>query len=249
MQILSRHLTILDETDSTNNYAMRLIEEDAANHGDAWLAMSQTAGKGQRGKKWQSEKGKNILLSIALEPNTIVSEQFYLSAAMALSARNFFSRHVYTDEKVKLKWPNDIFWGDIKAGGMLIENKIIGQKWTWSVVGLGININQEDFDQHHIPKKAVSLKMIRGVDFEVEELAWELYTDVEKYYKLFEDEEYQKLLNEYNNYLYKKGQTVRLKKNNISFEGEIIGVNNTGKLMVKTSMLEEFDFGEIEWEV
>ncbi len=248
MQILSRHLTILDETDSSNNYAMRMIDDSAAQHGDAWLALHQTAGKGQRGKKWQSEKGKNILLSIALRLDTIVTEQFYLSAAMALAARNFFSRHVYTDEKVKLKWPNDIFWGDIKAGGMLIENKIIGQKWDWAVVGFGININQEDFDQH-FPKKAVSLKMIRGVDFDIAELAEELYTDVEKYYTLFEQEEYQKLLNEYNNYLYKKGQTVRFKKNNISFDGEVIGVNNTGKLMIKTSMLEEFDFGEIEWEV
>lgn len=248
MQIFSRQLTILDEADSTNNYAMQQIDDGKANHGEAWAARYQRAGKGQRGKKWQSEKDKNILLSVALQPDAPVSEQFYLSAAMALAARAFFSRHVYTDEKVKLKWPNDIFWGDIKAGGMLIENKIIGQKWTWAVVGLGINVNQEEF-QSNMPYKAVSLKMIRGVDFDVPKLTAELYEDVEKYFQLFQEEEYQKILNEYNHYLYKKGQNVRFKKENISFEGEVIGVNNMGKLMIKTSMLEEFDFGELEWEM
>lgn len=248
MQIFSRQLTILDEADSTNNYAMQQIDDGIASHGQAWSARYQTAGKGQRGKKWQSEKDMNILLSVALQPNTPLSEQFYLSAAMALAARTFFSRHVYADEKVKLKWPNDIFWGDIKAGGMLIENKIIGQKWTWAVVGLGINVNQEEF-QSSMPYKAVSLKMIRGVDFDVPKLTAELLDDVEKYYQLFEEEEYQKILNEYNHYLYKKGQRVRFKKENISFEGEVIGVNNMGKLMIKTAMLEEFDFGELEWEL
>lgn len=249
MQILGQHFTVLDTIDSTNNYAMQKIEQESAQHGHAWLAKYQTDGKGQRNKQWYSQKGKNILLSIALNINTVsISEQFYLSASMALAARNLFAKYVYNDEKVKVKWPNDIYWGDIKAGGLLIENRIVGQKWQWAIVGFGLNINQEEFDEN-LSKKAVSLKMIKGTDFDVEKLSKELCEDADKMYSLFSDGNFQKILQEYNHYLYKRGEVVKLKKGNILFEGEIVGVNSSGKLMVKTSMLEEFNFGEIVWEI
>lgn len=249
MQILGQHFTVLDEIDSTNNYAMQMIDKGCASHRDAWLAKYQTKGKGQRGKHWHSEKGKNILLTIVLNTDTAsISDQFYLSSAMALAARKLFANYVYVDEKVKIKWPNDIFWGDIKAGGLLIENKIIGQYWQWAIVGFGININQQEFDDNTV-KKAVSLKMIRGTEYHVEQLAKELCEEVDRMYGLFFEKDFQKILQEYNHYLYKRGEVVKLRKGNILFEGEIVGVNSSGKLMVKTSMLEEFDFGEIDWEL
>lgn len=247
MQILGTHMHVLQETDSTNNYAMQMIEQNSAKHGDAWLAIHQTQGKGQRGKQWVSEKGKNITLSIAVKIDSAgITEQFYFLAAMALAARSLFARYVYEADKVKLKWPNDVYWGDIKAGGILIENKISGQNWKWAVVGFGINVNQEEFETS-FSKKAVSLKMIRGVEFDVETLAQELCTEADKWFQIFEDKDYQKILQEYNQHLYKKGEKVRLKKDTF-FEAEVIGVNSDGELMVKTDMLESFGFGEIEWD-
>lgn len=249
MQILGLRFSVLDEIDSTNNYAMQLIENNQARHGDVWYARYQSQGKGQRGKQWQSEKDKNIHLSIVLKADEIsISNTFYLLAAMALAARNFFAKYVYDDKKVKLKWPNDIYWGDIKAGGILIENKINGQNWQWSVVGFGININQEVFEGQ-ISNKAISLKMITGIDFNVEELARELSNEAYAMYSIFLAGEYQQILKQYNSHLYKRSEKVRLKKKNVGFVAEIVGVNNAGKLLAKNGMLQEFDFGEVSWEL
>ena len=134
--------TILDTVDSTNNYAMARIDDGLAKHGMVWFANEQTAGKGQRGKEWASEKGKNIAMSLVLSPEQLkLTSQFHLSAAVALACFEFLSG--YIDGEAKIKWPNDLFWRDRKAGGILIENKLQGKTWKWAVVGIGININQE----------------------------------------------------------------------------------------------------------
>ena len=163
--------TILDTVDSTNNYAMATINDGLAKHGMAWFANEQTAGKGQRGKNWASEKEKNIAMSLVLEPEKLkISSPFHLSAVVALACFEFLSG--YIDGETKIKWPNDLFWRDRKAGGVLIENKMQGKTWKWAVVGSGININQIFFDKNLL--NAVSLKQITGRTFNVVDLANEL---------------------------------------------------------------------------
>jgi BirA family biotin operon repressor/biotin-[acetyl-CoA-carboxylase] ligase len=105
----------LQSVDSTNNYARKLIHDKLAQHGMAIFSHEQVAGKGQRGKIWFSEKDANILLSILLKPGPLqLSQQFRLSACMAVTVYDFFQK--YAGEATAIKWPNDLYWQDRKAG-------------------------------------------------------------------------------------------------------------------------------------
>lgn len=236
--------TILSTVDSTNNYAMAKVHEGMAKHGDAFFALEQTAGKGQRGKQWLAADGQNIILSIVVEPFQLkTAQQFFLSAAVALGCYDFFSG--YAGDETKIKWPNDIYWRDRKAGGVLIETINRGNDWKYVVIGIGLNINQASFDESL--KKAVSLKQITGKENDVIALAKELQFFVLKrieqiYSTLFND-----LLNEYNQYLFKLNETVKLRKNNIVFETTILGVNAEGKLITKDALERELNFDSVEW--
>jgi len=241
----------LQSVDSTNKYAMSLIHEGMAQHGLAVFAGEQTEGKGQRGKSWLSEKANNIILSIIINPFTFsISEQFKLSICAAVSVLEFFSH--YAGDETKIKWPNDLYWRDRKAGGLLIENVITGGtvdkgKWKWAIVGIGININQSVFPEKLF--NPVSLKQITGKNFEPKKLAIQLCSVIEKNYTLLSEGKFTSLFSTYQNHLYKKNEIVRLKKGNRVFETRITGVTETGQLITKHSTEERFEFGEISWEM
>ena len=246
----------LQSIDSTNKYAMGLIHKDLlpdgqseAQHGMAIFTHEQTGGKGQRGKNWASQKDLNIALSILLKPYPLsITDQFKLSVCVAVSIWEFFSK--YAGDETKIKWPNDIYWRDRKAGGILIENVIQSSQltvgsWQWSVIGIGININQTDFDPD-LPNP-VSLKQITGKKNEPIELAKELCSIIEKNYQLLISENFEMLFNKYQIQLYKKNEKVKLKKGARVFETTIKRVSETGQLITQHSIEEKFEFGEIEW--
>ena len=220
-----------------------------AQHGMAVFAHEQTAGKGQRGKNWVSQKDLNIALSILLNPYPLsVPDQFKLSVCIAVSAWDLFSK--YADDETKIKWPNDIYWRDRKAGGILIENVIQSSQsavgsWQWSVAGIGININQTDFDPS-LPNP-VSLKQITGKIHEPIELAKELCSFIEKNYQALIAGNFMSLFNKYQTHLYKKDENIKLKKGTRVFETTIKGVSKTGQLVTQHSIEERFEFGEVEW--
>jgi BirA family biotin operon repressor/biotin-[acetyl-CoA-carboxylase] ligase len=188
----------LQSIDSTNKYAMALVHGDLLpdghgeiQHGMAIFTHEQTAGKGQRGKNWLSEKDANIALSILLNPYPLsIPDQFKLSVCIGVSGLEFFSK--YAGEETKIKWPNDLYWRDRKAGGILIENVIQGSQsavgsrwssgWQWAIAGIGININQSVFDPR-LPNP-VSLKQITGKNFQPVDLAKELCSIIENNYQL-----------------------------------------------------------------
>lgn len=233
---------ILDTVDSTNIYAMKQIHAAMATHGMAWFAREQTAGKGQRGKSWKSEKDKNITLSLVLEPGRLqYTNQFQLSAAVALACFEFFSN--YAGDETKIKWPNDLYWRDRKAGGILIENIVQGKNWKWAVVGIGININQTMYNT--AIKKPVSLKQITGKNFDVIELAKILHGLLMKYVNELKEDN--SIITAYNEHLYKLNHLVTLKKGNEIFETVIKEVSATGQLVTVDARERQFDFGEVEW--
>jgi BirA family biotin operon repressor/biotin-[acetyl-CoA-carboxylase] ligase len=251
----------LQSTDSTNKYAMALVHgnllpdgQGEAQHGMAIFSHEQTAGKGQRGKNWISQKRANIALSILLNPYPLsVTDQFRLSVCIAVSTCDLFIK--YAGDETKIKWPNDLYWRDRKAGGILIENVVgssepgiqrsKGEKWKWAVIGVGLNINQIAFPADLL--NPVSLKQITGKTFEPIELAKELCYLIEHNYQLLIADNFQVLFNSYQRHLYKKDEKVKLKKGNRVFETTIKGVSETGKLITQHSIEERFDFGEIEW--
>ena len=228
---------ILETVDSTNNYAMQKVQSGQAPHGITWFAREQTAGKGQRGKSWLTTANQNIMLSTVVQPALAVSQQFLLSAAVALACYDFYKN--YAADEISVKWPNDLYWRDRKAGGILIENLFRGQDWSYAVVGIGININQVQFDAT-LPNP-VSLKQVTGRDFDVVELGRELCHYLDKRYR-----QLPAVLDEYQRVLYKLNQPVTLKKGNIVFETTIRGVSPAGRLLTRDVVDREFDFGEVE---
>src|SRR4030095_3960653 len=248
----------LQSIDSTNKYAMGLVHGDhlpdgqgETQHGIAIFTHEQTAGKGQRGKNWASETGSNIALSILLNPYPLsIPDQFRLSIYIAVSVWDFFSK--YAGDETKIKWPNDLYWRDSKAGGILIENVVQSNQsevgsWQWAVVGIGININQTFFDPD-LPNP-VSLKQLTGKNFEPIELAKELCSIIEENYQMLIAGNFAILFNKYQTHLYKKDEKVKLKKGTRVFETTIKGVSETGQLITQHSIEERFEFGEVEWVV
>ncbi len=242
----------LQTTDSTNNYARELIrglqlpERQGTNlHGTAVFAHQQLTGKGQRGKVWVAEKDTSIALSLLIKPGFLgIGQQFQLSAAVAVAVEGFFRK--YAGDETKVKWPNDLYWQDRKAGGILIENVISGSgTWEWAIVGIGININQVRFPAE-LPNP-VSLKQITGKDFDPAQLARELCGHLDSAYRQLETEGYPGIYEAYCSRLYKSGQSVKLKKETRVFETLVKNVTPEGRLLVQHGTEEAYNFGEIEW--
>lgn len=244
MRTIGKPFTELAAVDSTNNYAMASAQKGAAKHGEAWFAHHQTNGKGSRGKSWNSSISENIILSVLLQPgnNLLPSQSFYLIAAVALAAFDFFKR--YAIDHVAIKWPNDIYWRDRKTAGILIENNFRGNDWQWSIAGIGMNINQTVFEE--VLQNPVSLKQITGKTYDVVVMAKELCGCLQNRYGQLQNSK-ESILTNYNEVLYKRNQSVKLKKNNIIFSGIIKQANASGLLEVEGGLQPEFMFGEIEW--
>lgn len=235
---------ILDSVDSTNNYAMGTVHAGTATHGTVWFSSHQTAGKGQRGKTWSSEPGKNIAMSLVLNPqNLSFSDKFHLSAVVALSCFKFVK--ALAGAETTIKWPNDIYWRDRKAGGILIENNFSGHTWKWAVVGIGININQTIFEA--LPVTPVSVKEITGREFDVVALAKQLHGLLMQELISAGNRDIITLMQQYNEHLYKRSKAVTLKKEGARFETVIKEVTPQGRLVTVDAIEREFEFGEVEW--
>ncbi len=129
----------LPETDSTNDW---LRQHAGAEDCVVWTDF-QTAGRGQGTNTWESERGKNLLFSILHHPcDVAASRQFVISMAISLALCDTLSQHI---GGVSIKWPNDIYWNNAKIAGILIENRLHGSKIRESVIGVGLNVNQEEF--------------------------------------------------------------------------------------------------------
>ncbi len=235
---------VLDQVDSTNIYAIDKVQANLAAHGAAFFAHHQTKGKGQMGKQWKDHSGSNILLSVVLNTHfLLISQQFAVSIMTALACYDFFSQ--YAGEETTLKWPNDLYWRDRKAGGILIENHLKGSVWQYSVLGMGININQTSFDP--TIQNPVSLKQITGKTFDPVELAKQLCACLEHRFQALENGGIQIQLEAYNRILYKRGERVSLKKDTILFHPIIKAVRANGRLVVDNGIEEEYDLGQLVW--
>ena len=230
--------------ESTNNYAMAQAQNHAATHGTAWFAHMQTNGRGQRGKAWETEAGKNLILSILLDTSTFdLGRPFVLSTAVAVATYQLFSE--YAGDEASIKWPNDIYWRDRKAAGILIDNLIRGNKWQWSVAGIGMNVNQSVFERLGI--KAVSLKQITGLSHDPVTLARQLCAKVQTQYQLIASGKFAEVLDSYNAALFQKHAAVRFKKDSRVFTAVVERVNEWNQLEISNGPQDYLEFGEVEW--
>jgi BirA family transcriptional regulator, biotin operon repressor / biotin---[acetyl-CoA-carboxylase] ligase len=237
-------ITVLPTVDSTNIYAMQEVHAHMARHGQVYFALEQTRGRGQRGREWHSLPGTNIMMSMVFDVKGLsIEHQFPFNMAIALGCFDFLSSRA--GDEVSVKWPNDIYWRDRKAGGILIENLIQQGEWTWAIAGIGININQTSFDPS-ITRPAVSLTQITGKTFDLMELLQDLCKKILNRWEDFKRSP-EAMVVDFENRMYKKDQWIRLKRANRILDARVLGVNRYGQLRVFTTLEETFGHGDIEW--
>lgn len=221
-----------------------MVRSGSANDGTVYFALEQTKGKGQRTKTWYSSKGENLILStIQSNRGLNLENQFPISCATSLACLDLLSSHA--GDEFRIKWPNDLYWRDRKAGGILIENIIKGNTWEKAIIGIGININQTNFPE--MSNRPVSLKQISGKTFDPIGLAKELCALLEHRLGLAGTKSFEVMLENYNALLYKHSTSARFRKGNVTFDAVIKGVNRQGQLILEHGIEEAVNYGEIEW--
>lgn len=241
---IGHRILVLESVDSSNNYAMGLVRNREAIHGQLVFTLEQTAGKGQKGRRWVSAKGVNIMCSIVLETASLQAQALFpLSMAMALGSYDFLKKHA--GDECSIKWPNDLYWRDRKAGGILIENSWKGKSWQFAIVGIGININQVEFGEGG--RKPVSLKQVTGKTYELMDLLQELAAALELRWQQLLSGREAELLEAYNKILFSRNAKVRLQARGEEFETEILGVDISGELLTSHPVHPKLSLGEVEW--
>ncbi len=204
----------------TTNSTSTLLKQLAAegNPPDFIYAGYQTAGRGQTGNSWESEEGKNLLCSILLPPD---KNLYFLNIAVGVALLRVIG------EDFSIKWPNDIYWQDKKAAGILVENAIIGNEIKYSIAGIGLNVNQTEFKSD--APNPVSLKQIRGREYDIESL---MNRVLEEVHKVLNEPE-QDIWSYYKSHLYRREGWYPYEDKNGVFEAHIEDVLPTGEIVLK----------------
>ncbi len=238
------NFTILNSVDSTNNYAMQQAHAGLAEHGAAYFTYYQTAGKGQRTKKWNSLQEQNILMSLVIDTKGLsISQGFCVSAIIAIATQGFLAKYV---ENVKIKWPNDIYINDRKTGGILLENQINHESWKFCIAGMGININQQVFDENLT--RATSLANETGKFYHVLEMAKELAKNIMMQFEQLKNIPAEQIIEIYNKLLFKKNEWIKVQYNNTILPCLVKEVNTQGQLICGEHNEWVYNPGEIEWQ-
>lgn len=237
---LGKTIHYFEECESTNKIASQYAGERSINHGDIVITDFQSKGKGQAGNLWVSEPGENLTLSIFVKyPQVKPEDQFSLNMAVSLAVSSFYTRFV--GEGVKVKWPNDVLYSRRKLSGILIENSIKNGRIDYSILGLGLNINQTHFKI----ESATSLTVITGRRFNLQDLLSSLLLQVESYLDILALSRVDSLRKEYLKGLY--GMNMELKFNDgAEFNGVIKNIDERGRLIIENQGVgRSYDFKEI----
>ena len=219
----------LDAIDSTNSYLKKIILEKDISDYTIVTANFQTEGKGQLGYMWESEDSKNLLCSIYKKDLGIkVEDQFVLSMLVSLSIIRTLEK--LNLPKLYIKWPNDIMSGNKKICGILVENMVKQNSIKESVIGIGLNVNQDTFK--NLPK-GTSINKIKGVAFKIEKLLNDLVNNIKKQFIDFNQSKIDLVFRQYEDVLYRMNipSTFKNSEGDV-FTGFIKGVNNLGRLKV-----------------
>ncbi|HPS51835.1 MAG TPA: biotin--[acetyl-CoA-carboxylase] ligase [Bacteroidales bacterium] len=230
--MIGNTLIELDRVDSTNEYANRMLNRDDLDDGVVIWAYDQYSGKGQQQHAWQSEAGKNLTLTVILKPWFLSPDrQFQLNKAITLGVVDFIRKSL-GKIPVSIKWPNDIYLGSQKVGGILIENRILGNRLEYALVGIGLNINQITFDGA-LPNPISMIHHLRH-EMKLREALHSLLISLDLRYRKLVQDESADLDEEFNQNLFGFGQWRRFSKGNEPFEGRIRGVDECGRLCIET---------------
>lgn len=239
----------LTKVDSTNVYAREFISKMNPIEGTAIYADEQYAGRGQIGSKWHAQAKENLTVSFIFNPNFLLArEQFYLSQIVALSIYDLIVSFGFSSEDTKIKWPNDLYIKDKKIAGILIENILRGVHIQHSIVGIGINVNQDKFNSDL--KNPTSFSIEKQKKFDLEQVFLQLCDALEKWYLVLRSRDFDTIKKAYlkHLYLYQRKHTFFDKERDDYVEGVIEGVADNGWLLLKTDFgLEEIPLKRINF--
>jgi len=237
------YIFYFESIDSTNKFILDYISKNKPNHPIVAYTDYQTEGKGQIGRYWESETSKNLLMSLHFLPEKLLPEnQFNLSMYTALIVATVLKSIMQTE--VKIKWPNDIYIGDKKIAGILIQNVLQGKCIKNSVIGIGLNVNQTTFSDF-IPNPT-SMKLITNLTFEISKILDEIcdlfFKNINSIY------EYKSLKYNYISKIYSFREWKKYQKGEVVFEGMIIDIEPSGRLILelKNGLAESYNFQEIK---
>ncbi|RZK41594.1 MAG: biotin--[acetyl-CoA-carboxylase] ligase [Pedobacter sp.] len=242
---VGQNLIKLSAVDSTNNFLKNLMaNSEPLPEGTVIMADHQYAGRGQLQSKWDAEPGKNLTFSVLLRPTFLqVNKQFFLNIVVSLALNQVLNKIL--GEGVSIKWPNDIYFQERKIGGVLIENVIAGTGIKTSIIGVGINVNQQQFPAE-LTDKACSMFQILQKDVNLVNLLAEICNVMESIYMDFKKGSYTNLKKTYVDKLYRLNEVRLYKKDGEVFEGIIRGISDTGRLRMSISGDDfEFSFKEV----
>ena len=238
----SKNQIKLDETVSTNDFLFDLDKMKFIDSNIVVTANFQKSGRGKKIRKWESKKGKNLLLSILFKHKLKFNKQFNFSIIVSLALKDLLTEIL--GNEVFIKWPNDIIVNDKKIAGFIIENKSSNSFIHTSVLGIGLNINQSLF-QAYTPKAISIVKLIKK-ESDIDSIKDKLLLYLEKYY--LSENNLTENLNKYNEFLYGKNIDLKFRSRNETFNGRIQKVKENGDIVVKTAKDEKsVELNELEY--
>lgn len=228
-------LLYIETVDSTNHF-LKTHWTDFT-HGTSVRAGFQTAGRGLAQNSWESDAGKNLLMSTLIFPQIPAAEQFKVNMLYVRGIYELLSQF----QGIKIKWSNDIYYNDRKLGGILIEHGIEGEHIKYSICGIGLNINQTEFS-NRLPNP-VSLKQITGIEQDVTHWAQQIHKNILHAFETHEKESFEDLKSVYLKSLYRFNEKHLFKDNSGVFQAKIIDINPFGMLVLETDSQEIKVFG------
>lgn len=236
----------VDAIESTNTFLKEMCRHEFVENFTVIVAKNQTQGKGQMGAAWAVEPGKNLTFSVLVRLDDFrLEDQFYVSKAIAISLKNTLVK--FLPNKIAVKWPNDIMADNKKIAGVLIENTVKNQKLSYAVVGVGLNVNQVDFDA--LPN-ATSMKNLTNREFDLDHVLHELLDELRLQIQTLEAKNFQSIAKNYLGSLYKYDVPAMFTDyGDNRFMGKICGISSKGKLQieVENESILEFDLKEVKF--
>lgn len=242
---LGQKIQYLPSCQSTNDEASALIVQTDPAEGTLVITDNQTAGRGQRGNQWEAQSGQNLTFSLILKPSFLTAtEQFWLN--MAISLGIYDTLQPLVGNSLRIKWPNDIYVADQKLGGILIENTLHGYGIAWSIVGIGLNVNQTEFGY----STATSLQLQAPLPntYDLPGLLGRLCETLEQRYLQLRSGNRDTLKINYLQILYRFQEEHGFESEGHFFRGIIIGVDDTGRLAIADDgKVRYFGFKEVSF--
>ncbi len=214
----------LTETTSTNNYTSELLRQSVIPDWTAVVASYQSSGRGQRTKSWQSDPGMNLLCTVFRKVQVAVEQQFFVSAATAVAVCDFLKAQGLAPS---IKWPNDIMIDQHKVAGLLIENQVARQAIEQSIIGIGLNVNQREFDD--FPWTATSLSLQTGLIYDLDVVLNGVLNALKNTMK----QSFEEVHAQYTHYLFGRGKWCEVTQSGQKISGVLEGVSREGELMLR----------------